>query len=610
MINLDDSLQVYLSEVEKGVPLEKVLEDLPPEDRELAPLIHLAVNTRDLNHPQLSSFVAGVHQARLTGVSHIHSKSNNIRLASWLEMNWKKLAVGGGLTAAMAALLILVVSAIGLGVYAVNAANAHHAQLTGISGLVQVASSENSTDWQLLSADTTVNQGERIQTYEDSGATLVFKDGSRTLLGPKTDVTLTTLDSGLFGSIKLLLTQNSGVTDHAVIPLKGSGSYFKVNTPSGLVSVHGTAFNVAIDDSGRTIFSVVHGRVQVQADHSQVFLTSGQATTALTGSGLENPAYQFALKGPVSAMSDTQWTVAGVKFAVTTQTKILGSFQIGTLASVRGLIQSNGDWVATSIEPADDDGTRASFTGVIQSKPDLPGTWVISGQNVLVNQTTQLSKNLVVGTAVKVTFSVLPGQAGWLAVSISALEDEEKPTVTPTQTQTLTKTTTGTGTITPKVTATEEHTQTITATSTGTTTLTPTVTGTLPTATTTVTPKATITRTPALTFTPTPTEIVKNENSRCDNRTKQQPEALRLAQRYQVSYDEIIGWFCRGFGFGEIDLAYQLSHSSGKTVDSIFAMRASGLGWGEIRKQLQNQIPPASTTPEPKNNNGNGNGKH
>ena len=104
--------------------------------------------------------------------------------------------------------------------------------------------------------------------------------------------------------------------------------------------------------------------------------------------------------------------------------------------------------------------------------------------------------------------------------------------------------------------------------------------------------------------------IPKNNSARCDNRDQQQPEALRLAQRYGVSYDEIITWFCKGFGFGEIDLAYGLSLSSGHPVSEIFSMRSAGMGWGNIRKALASQ-----TTPQPGNDvnpgkgNGNGNGK-
>jgi hypothetical protein len=66
---------------------------------------------------------------------------------------------------------------------------------------------------------------------------------------------------------------------------------------------------------------------------------------------------------------------------------------------------------------------------------------------------------------------------------------------------------------------------------------------------------------------------------------------MKLAQRFGVPYEEIMGWFCQGFGFGEIDLAYGLSQQYGVPVTEIFGMRSSGMGWGEIKKALS-QVPP------------------
>jgi hypothetical protein len=43
-----------------------------------------------------------------------------------------------------------------------------------------------------------------------------------------------------------------------------------------------------------------------------------------------------------------------------------------------------------------------------------------------------------------------------------------------------------------------------------------------------------------------------------------------------------MGWFCAGFGFGEIDLAYTISAESGLPVADLFAQAQQGLGWGEI----------------------------
>lgn len=68
-----------------------------------------------------------------------------------------------------------------------------------------------------------------------------------------------------------------------------------------------------------------------------------------------------------------------------------------------------------------------------------------------------------------------------------------------------------------------------------------------------------------------------------------QPTALTLAQRYDVTYEEIMGWFCARFGFGEIDRAYSLSQETGATVAEIFSKRANGMGWGQIRDVLMGE---------------------
>lgn len=46
--------------------------------------------------------------------------------------------------------------------------------------------------------------------------------------------------------------------------------------------------------------------------------------------------------------------------------------------------------------------------------------------------------------------------------------------------------------------------------------------------------------------------------------------------------------FCQGFGFGEVDRAYSLSRESDVpvSVETIFDVRRSGMGWGEIKKEL------------------------
>lgn len=82
------------------------------------------------------------------------------------------------------------------------------------------------------------------------------------------------------------------------------------------------------------------------------------------------------------------------------------------------------------------------------------------------------------------------------------------------------------------------------------------------------------------------TEEPSGESDLCTG-TDQHPTGVKLSQRYGVPYEEIMFWFCQHYGFGEIELAYSLSWQSQKPVAEIFALRASGMGWGDIKKLLQ-----------------------
>ncbi|MCL4263824.1 MAG: FecR domain-containing protein [Anaerolineae bacterium] len=125
-------------------------------------------------------------------------------------------------------------------------------------------------------------------------------------------------------------------------------------------------------------------------------------------------------------------------------------------------------------------------------------------------------------------------------------------------------------------------------------TLTPSVTATgIPSGT--MTPAPTVTATvPGPTLTPAPGNCTGAEP---------QPTGLTLAQTHGVTYEEIMGWFCAGFGFGTIDLAYSLSQETDTNVAVIFTMNANGMGWGQIRDQLLGN--PGGNSGNPGGNSGN-----
>jgi hypothetical protein len=95
------------------------------------------------------------------------------------------------------------------------------------------------------------------------------------------------------------------------------------------------------------------------------------------------------------------------------------------------------------------------------------------------------------------------------------------------------------------------------------------------------------------------------EGAYCDGTSEtNHPEGDKLADEFDVDYTEIMDWFCQGYGFGEISQAYKISQLKGISAEEVFAMRASGMGWGKI-KQFYGLIGKGSHS---KNGNGNGNG--
>jgi hypothetical protein len=77
-----------------------------------------------------------------------------------------------------------------------------------------------------------------------------------------------------------------------------------------------------------------------------------------------------------------------------------------------------------------------------------------------------------------------------------------------------------------------------------------------------------------------------NQGAYCNGSAEtNHPAGEKLAEVYDVTYEEVMDWFCQGYGFGEIALAYKISQFGGVSVDVVFEQRASGLGWGQIMQE-------------------------
>ena len=565
MSDLDDVLQERLHSLEQGAPVEQVAANLPGDSSELAPLIHLADNVRKVPHPEpgVRPRLVGAQQGWPVGEPP-RATQRHARPADRRSTGRIVLAASLAGVLLIAFMCVFGLLAAGMWMSGPNAANT--ALLMDVSGSVEVARSSAPETWQVVQEGQKVRQGDSICTAVNGAATLLFFEGSRATLEPGTQIQLATLDGSWGNVLKVVMQQTSGKTTHSVVPFRKASSLYQVKTLSSVTNVHGTVFRVAVARFGETRVAVDTGEVQVSNDATEVMLVSGQATTAFPDQSLDDPAYEFTLKGILNSGENGMWLVNGVAFKINAQTYIEDDVNPGNFVSVEGRFLEDGTRVADRIETVDNKKTRSSFTGTIDSMGQP--AWMISGTPIVVTSASKVEEGLQVGDAVKVTFVVLENN-DWWAEKIEPLEeDEDDGTPYPEPSPSTT--------ITPTVTVTPTITMTPTVTVTPTVTITPTVTP---------IPSATITPT----VTPTATLPIDCTGA------NPHPTGMKLAQRYGVPYEEIMGWFCQHYGFGEIDLAYGLAQQYGVPVEDIFALRASGLGWGEIKKR----VPGMAVTPTP-----------
>ena len=159
---------------------------------------------------------------------------------------------------------------------------ARTAVLADVAGVVEVQRSTGG-DWRLATPGIALNSGYHVRTGSVSSVTLRFFDGSRTVLSPGTEVSLTELSSRRDGAARtVILNQLVGQTDNQVAEMVDAASRFEIRTPTTVAVVHGTEFSVNVAQDGTTSVSVREGTVGVTID----------GTTEVVGAG------QFASVGP------------------------------------------------------------------------------------------------------------------------------------------------------------------------------------------------------------------------------------------------------------------------------------------------------------------------
>ncbi len=409
-ILLQDSLQA----IENGASVDAVLKRLPEKDQDLAELIRIAQALSVVEHPQVNASAMQAARRRMLSSVGVKQESPAWRLPiPQLPRIFVPLA-----RVSLVALLIIGVALIGVRFYQAGPIAARAATMINVTGLVEAGSVSDPSGWNTVNNGDEVKAGQALHTDTASTVTLVFSDGCRVIVGPNTDLTFTHLSGGYDGTLNGALTLEKGSISNDVAALKGPSSTFVVQTPAGSATVRGTQFSVLVTPDGETRYSVSRGQVLVQDNQGQMALNAGQVILSKLGEKSTSPAYEFTLQGILSSRSGNIWNINGLQIQVTSETWLNGSIESGLSIQVLGRIQPDNSWVADTVTPVDDQTAVLSFAGSVESQGDTD--WVVSGRTVQVDRNTQISDGIKVNDPVRVYFT-RQADGSFLAIRLLAL---------------------------------------------------------------------------------------------------------------------------------------------------------------------------------------------
>jgi ferric-dicitrate binding protein FerR (iron transport regulator) len=288
----------------------------------------------------------------------------------------------------------------------------------------------------------------------------------------------------------VVMTQWMGESEHSVQFRNDGGSRYEVKTPAGSGIARGTKFRVLVTDDDLARYIVTEGKVDVTGQSRTVSVTAGQLTSLLLGNVPDEPLFtvygegevtaigttwtiagqtfqthahtiiignpqvgdlvhvdghlladgsraadrivllqtavtnRFSLSGTVETIGDS-WTVAGQTVVVNGETAVDEGIAVGDEVQVDGIILAGGTLQAQTISRLEAaPGLPFQFNGIVQAISD--GSWMISGQVVVVNGETAVDDGIVVGDVVAVRGWILE-DGSWLATTIHR-QDDELPT--------------------------------------------------------------------------------------------------------------------------------------------------------------------------------------
>jgi len=207
-------------------------------------------------------------------------------------------------------------------------------------------------DWTEATVEMSLRVGDTIKTGDDSGAEIVFFDGSTIELEAGTQIEITALGSSPdTGTRTITLVQTMGTTISRVTKLLDPASTYAIETPSGVAAVRGSIMIVRIvfDDpdyeDGTVLMTNVEGHIYYIGQGEELQLPEGAQVIA-TNETAQLVQLSLAVDDRVATDEDTPLTVAAPGVLGNDSSLIVGDTLVVTALDTTGTVGNVTAWGA------------------------------------------------------------------------------------------------------------------------------------------------------------------------------------------------------------------------------------------------------------------------
>lgn len=135
-------------------------------------------------------------------------------------------------------------------------------RVSSVQGQVEWRSASSKTFVRLATTDQTIQVGDEIRTGSGSNLILSVPDGSYVVVSENSKLTVDDFWSGNFKSIMNLML---GQVRFYIQKFGGRPNPYSVRTPTALIAVRGTTFDVIVDDAQNAEVRCIDGQVTVES---------------------------------------------------------------------------------------------------------------------------------------------------------------------------------------------------------------------------------------------------------------------------------------------------------------------------------------------------------